>query len=154
MARKVTTPESFKFLKPEEIDLIIRNRVEIANKANPWTEAELTMRNQVIIDLIGQGLSRRRIVEEMMSRWGICYATANDYLKQAYDVLMKGNEEFVAYNKEKQVERLETIITDAQMAGDFKAAVNAVAELNKLLGLTTTQKVTLDVDRTFKFGGE
>lgn len=154
MAKKVTTPDSFKFLKPDEIDLIIKNRVAVANKANPWTEAELTMRNQVIIDLIGQGLSRRRIVEEMMSRWGICYATATDYLKQAYDVLMKGNEEFVAYNREKQVERLETVITDAQMAGDYKATVNAIAELNKLLGLTTTQKVTLDVDRTFKFGGE
>lgn len=154
MARKVTTPDSFKFLKPDEIDLVMKNRIEIANKANPWTEAELTMRNQVIIDLIGQGLSRRRIIEELMSRWGICYATAGDYLKQAYDVLMKGNEEFVTYNREKQVERLENIITDAQMAGDFKAAVNAVAELNKLLGLTTTQKVTLDVDRTFKFGGE
>lgn len=155
MAKKVTVPETFKFLSPEEIDTVIKNRVAVANKNNPWTEAELMMRNQVIIDLIGQGLSRRRIQEEIMSRWGIAYPTANIYIREAYDRLMKGNEEFIAYSRDKQVERLETIITSAMEAGEYKAAVMATAELNKLLGLTINQKVTLEnVDRVFKFGGE
>ncbi len=155
MAKKNVTPDTFKFLSPEEIDVIMRNRVAIANKANPWTEAELTMRNQVIIDLIGQGLSRRRIQEEIMSRWGVKVKTANCYIKDAYDVLLRGNEEFVEYNREKQVERLENIITEAMEAGEYKAAVMATSELNKLLGLTTNQKITLEnADRVFKFGGE
>ena len=155
MAKKNIIPDTFKFLKPEEIDAIIKNRVKIASKAKPWTEPEIMMRNQVIIDLIGQGLSRRRIMEEIMSRWGVKTTTAKTYIKDAYDVLLRGNEEFVEYNRDKQVERLENIITEAMEHGEYKAAVMATAELNKLLGLTTNQKITLEnTDRVFKFGGE
>ena len=155
MAKKVTSPETFKFLSPEEIDEIIRNRVSVAGKQNPWTEAEIMMRNQVIIDLIAQGLSRRRIQEEIMSRWGVKTTAAKTYIKDAYDTLLRSNEEFLEYNREKQIERLENIITEALEAHEYKAAVMATAELNKLLGLTIQQKVTLEnVDRVFKFGGE
>ena len=155
MAKKVTAPDSFKFLSPDEIDTIIRNRVAVAGKQSPWTEPEIMMRNQVIIDLIGQGLSRRRIQEEIMSRWGIKLTSANVYIKEAYEALMRGNEEFISFHRDQQVERLETIITEALEAHEYKAAVMATAELNKLLGLTINQKVTLEnVDRVFKFGGE
>lgn len=152
--KKVAPPDSFKFLEPSEIDAIIKLKVSVAKK-EPWTEAELMMRNQVIIDLIAQGLSRRRIQEEIMSRWGIKTPTANVYIREAYDALMKSNEEYIEYNREKQVERLENLITEAMEAHEYKAAVMATAELNKLLGLTTNQKITLEnTDRVFKFGGE
>ena len=155
MAKKATAPDSFKFLSPEEIDTIIKNRLAISGKQNPWTEPEIMMRNQVIIDLIGQGLSRRRIQEEIMSRWGIKLTSANLYIREAYEALMRGNEEFITFHRDQQVERLETIITEALEAHEYKAAVMATAELNKLLGLTINQKVTLEnVDRVFKFGGE
>ena len=156
MAKKSpVVPDSFQFLEPAEIDNIIKARLQNAGKCHPWTEAELTMRNQVIIDLIGQGLSRRRIQEEIMSRWGVSISTARGYIKDAYDVLLKGNEEYIQYQRDQQIERLETIITEALEAHEYKAAVMATAELNKLLGLTTKQQVTIEnVDRTFKFGGE
>ena len=155
--KKNITPDTFKFLRPEEIDNIIKIKIAALNDKsdNCWKESELMMRNQVIIDLIGQGLSRRRIQEEIMSRWGIVQSTANKYIREAYDVLLKGNEEFLEYNRDKQVERLENIITEAMEAHEYKAAVMATAELNKLLGLTTNQKITLEnTDRVFKFGGE
>lgn len=155
--KKSIIPDTFKFLTPEEIDAIIKNRiVEIQTKTDPrWRESEVMLRNQVVIDLVSQGLSRRRLQEEIMSRWGISAPTANTYIKDAYDVLLRGNEEFIEYNRDKQVERLENIITEAIEAHEYKAAVMATAELNKLLGLTTNQKITLEnCDRTFKFGGE
>lgn len=153
--KKEVIPDTFKFLSPEEIDAAIKEKIRTAGKVNPWKESELMMRNQVIIDLIGQGLSRRRISEEIMSRWGIAYDTSYKYIKEAYKALMQGNEEFVEFNRDKQVERLENIITEALEAHEYKAAVMATAELNKLLGLTTNQKITLEnVDRVFKFGGE
>lgn len=155
MAKKNVIPDSFKFLEPHEIDNVIRNKAKKASKVNPWTESELMMRNQVIIDLIGQGLSRRRIQEEIMSRWGVCIDTANNYIREAFKVLTRGNEEFIEHNRDKQIERLENIITEAMEAHEYKAAVMATAELNKLLGLTTNTKITLEnTDRTFKFGGD
>lgn len=155
MAKKApVVPDTFQFLEPAEIDAIIKMRVKTVKK-EPWTEAELTMRNQVIIDLIGQGLSRRRIQEEIMSRWSISSTTAKTYIKEAYDTLLHNNEEFLEYQRDQQIERLENIITEAMEAHEYKAAVMATAELNKLLGLTTQQKVTIEnVDRSFKFGGE
>lgn len=156
MAKKnIVPPDSFQFMSPAEIDAIIKLKVSVAGKCNPWTEAELMMRNQVIIDLIAQGLSRRRIQEEIMSRWGIKTSCAKAYIKEAYDTLMKSNQEFLEFNRDKQVERLENIITEAMEAHEYKAAVMATAELNKLLGLTTNQKITLEnTDRTFKFGDQ
>lgn len=157
MAKKVSTAtetnDIFKFLDPAEIDALIKLKISV-NKRDPWTEAELMMRNQVIVDLLGQGLSRRRIVEEIMSRWGIKQSMAYQWIKEAMELLMEGNEEFLEYNRDKQIERLENIITEAMEAHEYKAAVMATAELNKLLGLTTNQKVTIEnADRTFKFGG-
>lgn len=152
--KKVEAPDSFKFLEPEEIDKIIREKAKIAGKCHPWTEPEIMMRNQVIIDLIAQGLSRRRIQEEIMSRWGVKTTAAKVYIKEAYDALFRSNEEVLEYNRDKQIERLENIITEAMEAHEYKAAVMATAELNKLLGLTTNQKITLEnTDRVFKFGG-
>ena len=159
MAKKLTatateTNDVFKFLDPAEIDALIKLKMNVT-KREPWTEAETMMRNQVIIDLLSQGLSRRRIVEEIMSRWGINQATAYRWIKEAMGILVEGNEEFLEYNRDKQIERLENIITEAMEAHEYKAAVMATAELNKLLGLTINQKVTIEnADRTFKFGGE
>lgn len=158
MAKKVSTAtetnDIFKFLDPAEIDALIKLKISV-NKREPWTEAELMMRNQVIVDLLGQGLSRRRIVEEIMSRWGIKQSMAYQWIKEAMELLMEGNEEFLEYNRDKQIERLENIITEAMEAHEYKAAVMATAELNKLLGLTTNQKVTIEnADRTFRFGGD
>ena len=156
MAKKnITPPDTFQFMSPAEIDAIIKAKAPNACKTNPWTEAELMMRNQVIIDLIAQGLSRRRIQEEIMSRWGVKSTTASNYVKEAYDAMLRSNEEFLEYNRDKQVERLENIITEAMEAHEYKAATLAVAELNKLLGLTINTKVTIEnADRTFKFGGD
>lgn len=165
MAKKKQTTEQmdppvFKFLSPEQVDNLMRNHIHGAKQGGDqthrfqWTEPMLMLRRQVVCDLIGQGLSRRRIVEELMSRWEIQSVAAYEYIKDAFDYLLQGNEEYMEYNKDKQIERLENIITEAQQVGDYRSATAAVAELNKLLGLTTSQKLTVEgTDRIFKFGG-
>lgn len=166
MAKKKQTTEEpmqppvFKFMDPQQIDNLMRNHIHGAKQGGDqthrfqWTEPMLMLRRQVVCDLIGQGLSRRRIVEELMSRWEIQAVAAYEYIRDAYDYLLQGNEEYMEYNRDKQIERLENIITEAQSAGDYRSATMAAAELNKLLGLTTSQKLTIEgTDRVFKFGG-
>ena len=169
MAKKTLTgkidqpmdPPVFKFMKPEEIDNLMRNHIHGAKQGGDethrfkWTEPMLMLRRQVVCDLIGQGLSRRRIMEEICSRWEVGQEASYSYIKDAFEYLLQGNEEFMQYNRDKQTERLENIITEAQMAGDYRSATMAAAELNKLLGLTTTQKLTVEgTERVFHFGGE
>lgn len=167
MAKKTPTvkidepmePPVFKFMEPEEIDNLFLNFIHGSKQGGKsthrfqWTEPMLMLRRQVVCDLIGQGLSRRRIVEELMNRWEIDTTAAYEYIKDAFDYLLQGNEEYMEYNRDKQIERLENIITEAQMASDFRSATMAAAELNKLLGLTTSQKLTIEgTDRVFRFG--
>ena len=64
-----------KYLTAEEKNEIVgaeieRLRQKRKNK-HTWEETPLLLRRQIIIDLLGQGLSKTRIVEELMARWDI-----------------------------------------------------------------------------------
>ena len=111
MAKKKQTTEQmdppvFKFLTPEQVDNLMRNHIHGAKQGGDqthrfqWTEPMLMLRRQVVCDLIGQGLSRRRIVEELMSRWEITSVPAYEYIKDAFDYRLQGNEEYMEYNKD------------------------------------------------------
>lgn len=163
MARKKEEDQEkkgvFKYLTPEEIDKAMIARINdhrnIKGERNKeWQEDELMMRRQVIIDYMAQGLSRRRIVEHLCDRWQIALRTADIYYVDAIRFLAKDSEEFVDYNREKMVERLEYIMTEALDTGNYREAVMACAELDKILGLQSeTKKVEIkELQTTFKFG--
>ena len=149
----------FKYLEPAEIDAWMKTRKdEHSNKKGfnnrPWGEDELLIRRQVIIDYIAQGLSRRRLVEQLMDRWEISYRTAYKYYNDAIKFLAKDNEKFVQYNRDKMQERLEYIMTEAIERGCYKEAVMAAQELDKILGLQQENKKIeiTDFKTEFKFG--
>lgn len=147
----------FRYVEPEVADATIRNRIDYirTTKHTKWPENEILLRNQLILDMIARGMSRRKCVEAMMDRWTISDANAYIYYKEALKRLMDENEEFVEYNRDKMVERMEHIIEDCLEHNHPKEAVMACQELNKLLGLTTSTKLTLEADsRVFKFGDE
>lgn len=152
----VNTP-AFRYVEPEVADATIRNRAKYIRetKHTKWPQNELILRNQLILDMISRGVSRRKCVEQMMDRWEVSEDCAYDYYKAALKRLMTENEEFVEYNRDKMVERMEHIIEDCLEHNHPKEAVMACQELNKLLGLTTSTKLTLEADsRVFKFGDE
>lgn len=151
---------TFKYLSPEEVDNIIRGKMSRYNEKGVrhrnlgWTEAEKLVRRQVILDYLGQGLSRRRIVEQLADRWGISQDTAYDWVADAYRYLAKDEEEFKAHNRNIMQERLENIMTEALDHNCYKEAVMACAELDKILGLQVDKK-EIDVNTIqtkFKFG--
>ena len=57
----------FQYLPPDKIDEIVKRK----KKGVRWRESEISLRRLVIIDLVGQGLSYRRIIEELMNRWSL-----------------------------------------------------------------------------------
>lgn len=157
---KLPKPEGvFKYLEPEQIDAWMKTRKEEnymkkGHVKRPWGEDELLIRRQVIIDYIGQGLSRRRIIEHLMDRWEITDRTAYNYYTDAIKYLAKDNEKFKEYNRDKMTERLEYIMTEAIERGCYKEAVMAAAELDKILGLQQENKKIeiTDFKTEFKFG--
>lgn len=150
---------TFKYLTPEEVDVFVRSKVSRHNEKgthtrnSKWTDGEKLIRRQVILDYLAQGLSRRRIVEQLADRWGIKIDTAYDWVSDAYKYLGEDKEEFKAHNRDIMQERLENIMAEALEAHCYKEAVMAASELDKILGLQVDKK-EIDVNTIqtkFKF---
>lgn len=154
---------TFTITDPKLIDELISNRVkQLTNKngkggnhCSQWTPEEKLLRHTVIIDYLRQGLSKKRISEELMLRWGICSATARNYIKDALAFLADYNKDdnAIEYVKRKSLERTEGILEMAIESRQWDAALKAVDLLNKLNGLYTEKsQVELSGDIKFDFG--
>jgi hypothetical protein len=163
--QKETTNGAFKFMKPEEIDQIMRNCLNAnvkkggknCRKAPVWKEADIALRDSVIYDLLGQGLSKRRVAEEISSRWGCGYSTAYVYIQDALARLAEKTKPFVQYCKEEMIERLNAVAEDALAHNDRKSALKAYDEINKLNGLYEEKidaNIKGETEIKFKFGGD
>lgn len=141
--RKKKELEKFQFLSPEEIDNRIRQVISNSQTHQKWTEVDLMMRNSVIYDLIGQGLSYRRIVEELCARWGIGTASANTYYVVALKQLRDANELIKDKWADILTERLEWIMEEADKAGDRKSYLQATKQLADITGANAPKKVEI-----------
>ncbi len=152
---EAATPPVFKKLKKKDSDKMMRGVVAEGNKTGHrvWTDVVVAIRRQALVDLYAQGYTRREIILEIMDKWGCSELQGYKWMKDALEWLQEGNEEFRDYNRDKQIEKLEKIAKEAKDAGDFRAAVQATSEVNKLLGLAE-QKVNVSVERVFKFDGD
>lgn len=141
--RKKKELEKFQFLSPEEIDNRIRQVINNSQTHQKWTEVDLMMRNSVIYDLIGQGLSYRRIVEELCARWGVSTTSANTYYVVALKQLRDANELIKDKWADILTERLESIMEKADQAGDRKSYLQATKQLADITGANAPKKVEI-----------
>lgn len=141
--RKKKEIEKFQFLSPEEIDNRIRQVISNSQTHQKWTEVDLMMRNSVIYDLIGQGLSYRRIVEELCARWGVSSVSATTYYTTALRQLKDANELIKDKWADILTERLESIMEKADQAGDRKSYLQATKQLADITGANAPKKVEI-----------
>lgn len=141
--RKKKELEKFQFLSPEEIDNRIRQVINNSQTHQKWTEVDLMMRNSVIYDLIGQGLSYRRIVEELCARWGVSSVSATTYYTTALRQLKDANELIKDKWADILTERLESIMEKADQAGDRKSYLQATKQLADITGANAPKKVEI-----------
>lgn len=141
--RKKKELEKFQFLSPEEIDNRIKQVIHNSQTHQKWTEVDLMMRNSVIFDLIGQGLSYRRIVEELCARWGVSSVSATTYYTTALRQLKDANELIKDKWADILTERLESIMEKADQAGDRKSYLQATKQLADITGANAPKKVEI-----------
>lgn len=141
--RKKKELEKFQFLSPEEIDNRMKQVISNSQTHQKWTEVDLMMRNSVIYDLIGQGLSYRRIVEELCARWGVSTTSANTYYVVALKQLRDANELIKDKWADILTERLESIMEKADQAGDRKSYLQATKQLADITGANAPKKVEI-----------
>lgn len=141
--RKKKELEKFQFLSPEEIDNRMKQVISNSQTHQKWTEVDLMMRNSVIYDLIGQGLSYRRIVEELCARWGVSSVSATTYYTTALRQLKDANELIKDKWADILTERLESIMEKADQAGDRKSYLQATKQLADITGANAPKKVEI-----------
>lgn len=155
------------FSDPEKVDAIIKSRLaQFSTKGGTqknslvkWTEAELELRDAVIMDyLTVNGLSRERTAQQIADRWDVSMQSARNYVKDAITRFAKNYVEIDEATRKKLFEeKLQSIYEDAVSAKDRQSSLRAIDILNKMNGMYTDKSdvnVNVDGKITFEFGGE
>ena len=155
------------FSDPEKVDAIIKSRLaQFSTKGGTqknslvkWTEAELELRDAVIMDyLTVNGLSRERTAQQIADRWDVTMQSARNYVRDAITRIAKNYVEIDEATRKKLFEeKLQSIYEDAVSAKDRQSSLRAIDILNKMNGMYTDKSdvnVNVDGKITFEFGGE
>ena len=155
------------FSDPEKVDAIIKSRLaQFSTKGGTqknslvkWTEAELELRDAVIMDyLTVNGLSRERTAQQIADRWDVSMQSARNYVRDAITRFAKNYVEIDEATRKKLFEeRLQSIYEDAVSAKDRQSSLRAIDILNKMNGMYTDKSdvnVNVDGKIAFEFGGE
>ena len=155
------------FSDPEKVDAIIKSRLaQFSTKGGTqknslvkWTEAELELRDAVIMDyLTVNGLSRERTAQQIADRWDVTMQSARNYVRDAISRFAKNSVEIDEASRTKLFEeKLQSIYEDAVSAKDRQSSLRAIDILNKMNGMYTDKSdvnVNVDGKITFEFGGE
>lgn len=155
------------FSDPEKVDAIIKSRLaQFSTKGGTqknslvkWTEAELELRDAVIMDyLTVNGLSRERTAQQIADRWDVTMQSARNYVRDAITRFAKNYVEIDEATRKKLFEeKLQSIYEDAVSAKDRQSSLRAIDILNKMNGMYTDKSdvnVNVDGKITFEFGGE
>lgn len=164
---KMETEKVNIFSDPEKVDAIIKSRLaQFSTKGGTqknslvkWTEAELELRDAVIMDyLTVNGLSRERTAQQIADRWDVSMQSARNYVKDAITRFAKNYVEIDEATRKKLFEeKLQSIYEDAVSAKDRQSSLRAIDILNKMNGMYTDKSdvnVNVDGKITFEFGGE
>lgn len=139
-----TEEVQFRLYDADTIDTIIKNKLESVkknvSKTKMWSEAELDLRRMVIIDLIRQNLSKRRVKEELKERWGICDRTFANWYKDALDSIIEDNQDLINNAREEIIMRLEGVAETCYNNGDMSGSLKALDQLSKIFGLYTEKR--------------
>lgn len=146
---------AFRYLEDDEIDAIITSRIHSTARRGgkgEWTEDEVMLRNSVVLDYLGKGVSRNETRKILMKRWDVSDATARRYIKDALEELVADYDEFSQYTREQHLQRLEEILEDAMFHSDRKSALSALDQMGKINGLFVDKKdVKVSADETISF---
>lgn len=115
-----------------------------------WRDYEIGIRRWYILGLFNRGMSKIKTQQYLQSVLGISYDTAQKYTVDALRYLTEDGEEKIEDYRNSTRERLMGIIESCISRNDYKSALTAQEQLNKINGLYT-QQVEVKADTTMKF---
>lgn len=132
-----------------------RTKEQIANGAQ--NEAETERRVFEIVDMIVKGKSETSCLKHLQERYNIGVNTAYNYYLSAVKFLMpKDVDEYKEKMLAKNIKRLETIIEKTMDKENYRDAIQALKEINRIVcpNNNTVSVATTDTVFQIKFGNE
>lgn len=149
-ARKIWKPC---LMEKDEKDIMLKPSDEW--KANPQTIERVTN----LAKMLSKGMSRKSAQEWIMTHYDVSARQARAYYSAALRYLIPDNEE--EYKRgliQSNIDRLETIIerTMAEGSSDYKSAIAAIKEINRLVAPNenSIEVATKDAAFRIKFGSD
>lgn len=149
-AKKIWRPSN---MEKDEKDIMLKPSDEW--KANSQTIERVT----AIAKMLSEGMSRKNAQEWIMTHYDVSGRQARAYYSAALRYLIPDNEE--EYKRgliQSNIDRLETIIerTMAEGSADYKSAIAAIKEINRLVAPNenSIEVATKDAAFRIKFGSD
>lgn len=112
-------------------------KVKKSDKFLPGTKPAVMLRVQDAAKQIANGKTRATVIEYLQKEYHIAYDTARHCYDDALNYILPSNDEEYRQNLVKiNYERLDKIIQESMDAGNYRVAREAIAEQNKMCGLT------------------
>ena len=111
------------------------------NRKVAWTEEDLYIRHQLIINWLSTGRPTMDVCRDMRNLWGVADSTAGLYLKEALQYLTQASDEYRDKARELQISKLERYVEECRYCGKYLEASKFQDQINKLLGLYQDKKV-------------
>ena len=149
-AKKIWRPSN---MEKDEKDILLR-------PTEQWTTTPQTIeRVTALAKMISEGMSRKNVQEWIMTHYDVNGRQARAYYSAALRYLIPDNEE--EYKRgliQANINRLETIIerTMAEGSADYKSAIAAIKEINRLVAPNenSIEVATKDAAFRIKFGSD
>lgn len=108
------------------------------------TDAEVSRRIATIHKLLVAGASRTTILQYAVKTWDVSESMADKYIGRAKETILEQVDRDKDQNLALALERMQEIYQECKSAKNYKGAITAQVEINKLLGLyaPTKQEVT------------
>lgn len=163
---KTITPKKKVNTRPKKVDASV---IEIPT--NSWggaTREEIESRGaypQTVVKveeaarMVADGVGRQDIINHLRDKYDMSLETARKYYISACHYLIPEDDKFKKALIKQNFQRLEKIVDDSLKSNDRKMAKEAIAEMNKMLGLGgNSVRITQDAENktneiTINFGG-
>jgi hypothetical protein len=95
----------------------------------------LELRVLKVVSMVEEGVSRPEILLHCITEYGVSRSTADRYIEEAYEHFKNAYQPHMQRSAEIARRRLETIYQKAMKKEDYRTALIAQSQLNKIQGL-------------------
>ena len=147
VAKKVDPKKIYVKAPKADASLIENPNTRPAQTENRKGATPLTiMKVEEAAKMISKGKSKNEIIEHLQDKYQLSYDQSRRYwIAGCHFLIPEDQSEFKQALINNNIERLEKIITDSMNDKQYKVAREAIAELNKMMGITGNGGVSVAV---------